>query len=368
MFARQDHDDHRRLRRAAAAAVGAAAVILPLFAAASAQAAPMTTPTFTSLTLVNGWTKYDSTVATPAVTSISGIVHLKGAIKTKGVNPVAFTLPAGDRPATRVFVPVDMCDATNGRLDIRPSGQVTVEAEAFVWKNAQCFTSLDGVTFATSASSFTPLTLVNGWTSYGAGTASPAARVISGIIHLEGAIKTNGSNAVAATLPAGDRPARPVRIPADMCNATNGQLYIFPSGVVQVAPDLSFTDATCFTSLDGVSFATSASSFIPLTLENGWKSFGFGFSGPAVRVVSGIVQLEGVIQTSDVNPVAFTLPAADRPAHDVYVKVPVGDDPPTHNNGRLHISPSGSVTVQVEGENLAPAMAFTSLDDVSFAR
>ena len=74
----------------------------------------------------------------------SGIVHFKGAI-ANGSSAGLFTLPAAFRPSTNVFVPVDLCGATNGRLFIKPSGVVTVEAQTF--SNARCFTSLDGVTF-----------------------------------------------------------------------------------------------------------------------------------------------------------------------------------------------------------------------------
>jgi hypothetical protein len=74
-------------------------------------------------------------------------VHFKGAIGS-GTSSVAFTLPAGFRPATDVYVPVDLCNTTNGRLYIVPSGVVQVEAEGGTFSNAQCFTSLDGASFA----------------------------------------------------------------------------------------------------------------------------------------------------------------------------------------------------------------------------
>jgi hypothetical protein len=45
-----------------------------------------------------------------------------------------------------VYVPVDLCDATNGRLLIETNGTVIVQADT-VFSNAQCFTSLDGVSF-----------------------------------------------------------------------------------------------------------------------------------------------------------------------------------------------------------------------------
>src|SRR5215472_1664886 len=374
MFATQDQDNRRagtrgltrynhgglarRLRRAAVGAVCAAAVAVPLISAAGAQAATTAAPAYTPLSLVNGWTNYGFGVANAAAANINGIVHLKGGIKTSGLNPVPFTLPKADRPAARVYVPVDMCGGTNGRLDITPNGVATVEPEGANWNNASCFTSLDGVTFAKSATSFTPLTLQNGWASYGGGTASPAARNISGIVQLKGAMYTGGTDQMAFTLPVGDRPAVGVNVPVDLCNATNGSLVIYPSGTALVYSEGAWSDASCFTSLDGVSFAASATSFTPLTLQNGWTSYP-GEASPAVRKISGIVHLEGAMENGTA-PEAFTLPAGFRPAHDVYVKVELSDS----TNGRLHITPSGSVTV--EG-NWAEAPGFTSLNGVSFA-
>ena len=80
--------------------------------------------------------------------TISGIVHLRGAIATTGTSPVPFTLPAAFRPAKAVFAAVSLCNATNGRLQIEPTGVVTVQAEGGAFSNAACFTSLDGVSFA----------------------------------------------------------------------------------------------------------------------------------------------------------------------------------------------------------------------------
>jgi hypothetical protein len=151
MFGRQDQDTllagARGIRRAAAGAVCAAAVAVPLISAAGAQAATAAAPVSTPLTLVNGWTNYGNGTASAAVANISGIVHLKGAIHTGGDNAAAFTLPLADRPAARVYVPVDLCNAHNGRLNITPSGVVSVQPEGS-WSDAQCFTSLDGVSFA----------------------------------------------------------------------------------------------------------------------------------------------------------------------------------------------------------------------------
>ena len=165
MFAAKDQDHHRaggrsltrnhhgamtqRLRRAAAGAVCAAAVTLPLMSAAGAQAATAgPSITYTKLTLLHGWGTYTGS-ATPAVADISGIVHFKGAISTSSgnTNNVAFVLPPGFRPAKFVVVPVDMCNATSGELNIAPTGVTQVISQG-ANSNATCFTSLDGASFA----------------------------------------------------------------------------------------------------------------------------------------------------------------------------------------------------------------------------
>jgi len=357
-------------RLMAACAVSAVAVVLPVgvtgtVAAQAATSAPHALASgWTPLTLQNGWTGSAFGTAAAAVRTVSGIVHLKGGIATTGSNPVPFTLPAAFSPASVVFVPVDLCNATSGRLQIEPSGVVTVEADGGAFSNAACFTSLDGASFARSASSFTPLTLQNGWTGSAFGTAAAAARAISGIVHLEGGIATTGSNPVPFTLPAGFRPARTAYVPVDLCDATHGVLEINTSGVVTVeAEGGAFSNAACFTSLDGASFAKSASSFTPLTLQNGWFTAPFGTSAPAVRAISGIIHLKGAIATSGTNPVPFTLPAGFRPASVVFVPV----DLCNATNGRLQIEPTGVVTVEAEGGAFSNAACFTSLDGAWFA-
>src|SRR5690242_7691396 len=182
-------------RRAAAGAVCAAAVALPLISAAGAQAATtMPGITFTKLTLINGWGTYSGS-ASPAVADISGIVHFKGAISASSgdTNLVAFVLPPGFRPAKYVTVPVNMCDGTGGELAVAPTG-VTQVISGLKQSEATCFTSLDGASFALSSSSFTTLKLQPGWTEFDNLYQNGAARVINGIVHFEGQIKTAGTN------------------------------------------------------------------------------------------------------------------------------------------------------------------------------
>ena len=357
----------RSLRRAATGAVCAAAVALPLAGAATAQAAtsaPHTlTSGWTSLALTNGWTTYGNGTAAPAVTNINGIVHLKGAIATNGTNDEPFTLPAGDRPATDVDVPLDLGGgATAGYLFIQPNGVASVVPEQS-WSDAQAFTSLDGASFATSGTSFTNLTPQNGWENIGAGFAPASARSISGIVHLRGAIKTGGNNNEPFILPAGLRPTHLVYVPVSLCDANNGRLYIYPNGAVFVeAEGETWSHAQCLTSLDGAWFAQSTSLYTPLTLQNGWTSYGSGTTSPAVRKISGIVYLEGAMHGGS-NADVFTLPAGFRPTHNVWVSV----DMDNANRGHILISPDGQVAVFAEESITTNATAFTSLDGASFA-
>jgi hypothetical protein len=45
-----------------------------------------------------------------------------------------------------------------------------------------------------------------------------------------------------------------VCFPIDLCGATKGRLLIQNNGAVTVEPEGSFSNAQCFTSLDGASF------------------------------------------------------------------------------------------------------------------
>jgi hypothetical protein len=330
---------------------------------AGAVAAHADNASETPLALENGWTNGPYGTGSAKVEMGAGIVSFSGAIATSGTNPVAFTLPQAFRPAYNVFVPVDMCNGTNGRLEIAPGGDVTVEAQD--WSNAQCFTSLDGVSFVPSQSP--TLSLQNGWTGGPFGTAPPQAVYTDGTVRFQGAMATSGTNPVAFTLPSALRPSYNVFVKVDMCGGTNGRLDISPSGVVTVeAEGGAWSHAQCFTSLDGASFIPSDISPYQqdpaLSLQNGWTGGPFGTAPPIAVYVNGTVRFQGAMATSGTNPVAFTLPPALRPQYTRYVPV----DMCGGTNGRLDISPSGVVTVEAEGGAWGNAGCFTSLDGVSF--
>jgi hypothetical protein len=317
--------------------------------------------TFTPLQLINGWTGAPFATSVPALSTINGIVQFRGAMGTSGSNTSPFLLPSSSRPSTDVYVPVDLCNAALGRLHIQPSGQVDVQVENS-FSDAQCFTSLEGVSFALGNSGFTALTLENGWTNAPFSTRNVAVKNDGGIIRFEGAMATSGTNATAFNLPAGFRPATDVYVPVDLCDSTKGRIRIQPSGDVDVEPETSFSNAQCFTSLEGATFAINPSGYTSVTLENGWTNAPFSTRSVAVRNDNnGVVHFQGAIGNGS-NATLFNLPQAFRPAVNVYVNVDLCGSA----QGRIDISTTGDVTVEAPS-GFANAQCFTSLEGVSFA-
>jgi hypothetical protein len=172
---------------------------------------------------------------------------------TGGTSGAAFALPPAFRPAAIVVVPLDLCSANNGALQITPDGTVVVVAEGN-FSNAQCLTSLDGVSYSLTGSG-SQLNLINGWTGAPLGTFFPSVRTISGIVHITGTMN-NGTSSVAFVVPKASRPARFVEVPVELCGPVYGQLTIGPDGEVSVeAEGGNFGQAQCRTFLDGVSYA-----------------------------------------------------------------------------------------------------------------
>ena len=378
MFARQNHGRTvagnltRLSRRQRAVRLWQPFLFAVIAALAGATALPQSAVgavavpgvTFTKLKLLNGWGTYSSDSATAAVADISGVVYFKGAISTSSsnTNDVAFVLPPGFRPSKYVNVPVDMCNATPGELNIAPSG-VTQVISGGANSDATCFTSLDGVSFALSTTSFTALKLQPGWTEFGSLFRKAAVRLLGGIVHFEGEIRTAGTKPAAFTLPAGFRPSRNVNILINVCTGSIGQLHITPKGVVTVRSAEGVWAVQCGTSLDGATFVLSSKSFTALTLQNGWINAPAGTAKAAVRNISGIVRFVGAIRTGGTSAKPFVLPKGFRPLTYVYIPVDLCNG----GNGRLDIRPDGIVTVEAES-SFAQAQCLTSLDGASFVR
>jgi hypothetical protein len=209
----------------------------------------------TPLTLIDGWSGAAGT-ATPAAALVNGVVHFQGAITASSPSsPETFVLPANLTPGVTVFIPVDMCNSTNGRLEIATNGDVSVREEDQGTTFEDCFTSLDGASFVLHPKNSTALTLKNGWDSRASGTAPAAAELVKGVVRLQGGI-SGGTTSVITTLPLGLRPTKNVFVKVDLCTASmDGRLLVKPTGKVSVQEtDGGLGTAQCLTSLDGASF------------------------------------------------------------------------------------------------------------------
>ena len=208
----------------------------------------------TSLTplLQNGWVRTGFGTRAPAAKLVGDNVHLMGAIQS-GTAATLFQLPDTMRPAATVYVGVDLCNARKGRLTIQPSGVVTVTS--FVsFGDAQCFTSLEGAWFARTSNGYQALSPLNSWSQAGFGTRGPKVANVGGVVRFQGAIQS-GTIGWAFNLPPELRPAALTFAPVDMCNGQKGRIRITPGGIVNVETLAGrFSDAQCFTSLEGASF------------------------------------------------------------------------------------------------------------------
>jgi hypothetical protein len=314
-------------------------------------------------TLDNGWVNgvASTTAAGFAVLSSDGIVQLRGGIRATTSNNVAFKLTATYAPAANVYIPITLCNSWKGRLLITTDGTTSVQVEGNDLSQAQCFVSLEGASYALTNQGFTTLSLQNGWVNTGYGTRPPAAKVIGQRVHFQGAMQSGTSQTVFTLAPA-FRPNATAYVPIDLCNAAKGRLVIPPSGVVRIETFGNFTDAQCFTSLEGAWFALSTNGFSTLTLENGWVTTGFNTRAPGVGNHGGIVRFQGAMQTLGTNLRVFTLPTHLRPATIAYSPV----DLCNAQKGRLAIYPDGVVYVETLPGGLSAATCFTSLEGASF--
>ena len=315
------------------------------------EAAPELDP-LTPLTLVNGWTTTIYGTAPPAAGVVDGSVVFRGAV-TDGTTGQITTLPEGMRPNTTVYLPADLCGGVRGRIIINNLGEVAVSADTF--GDAQCFTSLDGLSFTLGPA--TRLSLRNGWINGEYGTRAAKARLVNNTVRLSGAISL-GTRPTAFQLPEGMRPNRPAYVAIDLCNGAVGRLLVLPTGKVKVQSATDFSAASCFASLEGATFRLSAPN--ALATLNDWSSAAFGtraakfaVSGPTVHLVGGV--------TGGSDSLVTVLPEGMRPHSTVYVPTNLCGAAP----GRLIIDPDGEVRA-ASPVTFTDAQCFTSLDGVSF--
>jgi hypothetical protein len=314
------------------------------------------------LKLKNGWSHRPFGTTNGEWAWINGAVHFRGPITSTQSSLVAFTMGIIERPTADVYMPVTLCGSAKGRLHITAStGDVDIQPEGGNTAAAKCMTSLDGASY-TPGISGTTLSLTPAWTTTPYNTRAPVVRADNGIVRLVGAMSGGASGTQPFSLGSGFRPSANTYVPVDMCNATKGRLFITSSGSVTVQTYGPWDDAWCFTSLEGVTFATDASGFTPLALQNGWGNTPAG-RAPAAKNVGGTIRFEGSMLTSGTNASPFQLPPAMRPSGDVYVPVDLcGAD-----KGSLFITKDGNVTVQTVSGRWSNAQCRTSLEGAWFA-
>jgi len=318
----------------------------------------------TALALQNGWKSGKFQTGHPLAEMVQYTVQLRGEINDGTGNPV-FTLGPALVPSHVVYVPVNLCNAANGRLIIEPSGEVSVQAES-TFSDAQCQTSLEGVSFINAnpnVITLTPLNLINGWTPTVFGTADPSVTILNGVVHFIGAMSTTGANPQPFVLPVAYRPTTNVFINVDLCDGTKGQLKITPSGIVTVQAETSFSNAQCFTSLDGAWFVKNSTGFRLLTLQNGWTNSPLSTSKVEAGNIYGLVYFKGAIATGGTNPQPFSLPAALAPVTNVSIPIDLCNGA----KGALYIRPQGEAMINTEN-SFSDAQCLTSLDGVSFVQ
>jgi hypothetical protein len=106
---------------------------------------------FTNLSLINGWTGGCFGTGAPGVAiDAQGVVHMRGGMCTTGTSARPFILALRFRPTKDLFIAVDECNITTGRIHIEPTGDVIVTSDptrTVDSSDAQCFTSLGGVSY-----------------------------------------------------------------------------------------------------------------------------------------------------------------------------------------------------------------------------
>ena len=318
-----------------------------------------TATTFFPLTLQTGWTNGALADNFAGYAVFDSTVHLRGAIAAPANSnlALAFVLPANATPPVNVYVPVTLCDAGKGRLLIETNGRVSVAVEGGDWAKAQCMVSLEGVSFTRSSFGVPALTLQNGWTTTIYGTRPPAARVSAGVVRLEGAM-SGGISSSAFQLSAALRPAKDVYLPVDLCSGKKGRLLIQSTGEASVYSEASFSDAQCFTSLEGVTYVLAQQSALPLL--NGWSVYP-GSRAPSATNVGGIIRLQGAVGSGTSGDI-LQLPNAMRPSTLVYMEV----DLCNAAKGRLMVTLDGRVSVSAVPGNFSAAQCFTSLEGAWF--
>lgn len=327
----------------------------------------------TPLVLQNGWTGGPFATSQPSIMWSHkpgdqpnvGVVNLRGAVAS-GTTTLIANVPKRYRPNHDLVVEADLCGAQKGRLHVATTGDVTVEGS---FSAAQCFVSLDGVTWTTNTARSVVFTTENAWVSNAVNFPnSVIGKPTVGTVHLQ--YENSGGSAPGLTpyfqdtvhgtfFPEGGDTLSPVML----CNLKQGRIRVHPLDAETAelsveGEDGDFADAQCGFSLEGAQYATRD---LPhLDLKHHWRGGPDSTRLPGADNIDGVVYFSGAMWHG--TGVAFRLPPALRPENDVYVPVTLCNA----HKGRLHIEPTGQVTVDTESGDATEPTCFTGLDGASF--
>lgn len=247
-------------------------------------------------------------------------------------------------------------------MEIASNGQVLLSSSSLSSENGAS-QPLDGMSFVAGSQTkikFTQAKLLDGWNYGGGGSAQPGYAIDSlGVVHLRGGLATGSSDAAAFVLPQALRPSHPMWLPMYTYNGTEGSLVIASNGTVTPIG----SEVSTYSSLDGISFAAGSSTKIRFTdaqlKSPPFQDGGQGSARPGYAKDSlGVVYLRGGLRGGG-NHLAFTLPRALRPSHDL--TFPIYSFNGTESV--LQILNDGSVVPQPHGSS---AKGYMSLDGISF--
>jgi hypothetical protein len=313
-----------------------------------------------TIKLLGGWESASTPslpTGIPAWSLHDGVVYLRGAIMQPANSESIFGyLPKWASPPQDLYIQIYNAHEASGILYIGTNGEMWAYGGY-----ATTFSSLSGISFATSAIKSHKLTLENGWTSDQSvySTGDPAYAVSNGVVYLSGSLAAGKTSWSAFVLPKAARPASELIISEYTFAGSTGWLRIMPSGKVQVFG----TEAPEYTSLANISYPVASTKWHAFKLVDGWKSGAARFhtAAPTYAAVNGVVYLNGsMYQPSPTNGLWTRLPAATKPADVLEIEVGTAND----SVGSIGLASGLGLAASAPASN---AEAFTSLAGIAYS-
>lgn len=281
----------------------------------------------------------------------SGCVFLEGLFQYTGLTPPfpIFTLPAGFRPSTRQIYSVYNGTSTPSQIDVMPSGVVN-----FLSAPANVYISLTGATFMAEDAlpvTWTPLTLMSGFTDFVPGETAGYFIDSVGDVHLRGLIK--GGSGTAFKLPAGTYSTDFSNLYITACNSSIGgqsglaRVDVNTNGDVNII-NYSGGGTNAWVSLAGMVIAnpTGVWEVTRPTMTNGWGNYNGGWAPLATCVNrNGVMAMRGLISGGAVAvptpiTVAGVIPPRYSPTQSMMFLNGAG---PSASGARVDVQANGSL-------------------------